>query len=256
MLVLAAGMHLNAKAETLTLVSADWCPFICESDKPGVLAKKPGFVVDIVKTIFERQGYQVLYAAPPWSRAIFDARMGRYTGILAALKNDAPDFIYPEEELGVNHMCFYVKAGSTWRYDGLPSLASVILGVVQDYAYDNGVLDEYIKKCRAEKNGAVQAAASGRGLEQNLQNIQLGRITAILEERDVVEQYLKRHNVSEKYQQAGCLNEVKMYVGFSPAHEKSNLYAALFSSGMKELRRSGKLNDILHKYGMKDWKRQ
>jgi len=69
----------------------------------------------------------------------------------------------------------------------------------------------------------------------------------------VVAHYLKRNNLVGNYQQAGCLEPVKMYIGFSPALEQSHDYAALFSRGMKELRRSGKLQAILNKYGLKDW---
>jgi len=254
MVVLMVATGQDAGADTLTLVSPDWCPLICESDRPGVLAREPGVVVEIVRAIFEEKGHRIVYSAPPWSRAIFATRKGSYTGILAALKNDAPDFIYPEEEIGVNRMCFYVKTTNPWRYQGVDSLTTVVLGVIQDYAYDNGKVDDYIKKSRTAPNSLVQIVASKTGLEQNFNNLELDRITVILDECRVVDWYLKSNNLTGKYQQAGCLNEVKMYVGFSPALEQSPRYAALFSNGIRALRRSGRLQAILAKYGLKDWK--
>jgi len=253
-IVLITGLSMHARADTLILVSGDWCPLICESEKPGVLAKNPGVVVEIVKAIFEEKGHRIIYGAPPWSRAIFETRKGNYTGILAALKNDAPDFIYPEEPVGTNRMCFYVKAPNPWRYQGTDSLTTLVLGVVQDYAYDNGQVDEYIKQNRTAQNGLVQAVASKNGLAQNFNNLELNRVNAILDEYRVVDWYLKNNNLTGKYQQAGCLEEVKMYVGFSPALEQSPRYATLFSQGIEALRRSGRLQAILAKYGLKDWK--
>lgn len=249
-----ATIGLGIGGDILTLVSPDWCPLVCESGRPGILEKDPGAVVEIVRAIFEEKGYRVLYSTPPWSRAIFATRKGSYTGILAAMKNDAPDFIYPEEEVGVNRMCFYVKATNPWRYQGVKSLRSVVLGVIQDYAYDNGEVDEYIKKSRTAPNSQVQIVASKTGLEQNFNNLKLDRITVILDECRVVDWYLKNKNLTDMYQQAGCLEEVKMYVAFSPALEQSPRYAALFSKGIRALRRSGRLQAILAKYGLKDWK--
>lgn len=254
LVVLVVFTGQEAGADTLTLVSPDWCPLVCDSGRPGMLAREPGAVVEIVKAIFEEQGHRIVYSAPPWSRAIFATRKGSYTGILAAMKNDAPDFIYPEEEIGLNRMCFYVKATNPWRYQGVKSLGTVILGVIQDYAYDNGEVDDYIKRSRATANGQVQIVASKTGLEQNFNNLDLDRITVILDECRVVEWYLKQNNLTGRYQQAGCLNEVKMYVAFSPALEQSPRYAAIFSQGIRALRRPGRLQAILAKYGLKDWK--
>lgn len=254
LLVLVKAPGQDAGADTLTLVSPDWCPLVCESGRPGVLAKEPGAVVEIVRAIFEEKGHRIVYSAPPWSRAIFATRKGSYTGILAAMKNDAPDFIYPEEEIGLNRMCFYVKAANPWRYQGVESLTTVVLGVIQDYAYDNGEVDDYIKKSRAAANSQVQTVASKTGLEQNFNNLEIDRITVILDECRVVDWYLRNNNLTGTYQQAGCLAEVKMYVAFSPALEQSARYAALFSQGIRALRRSGRLQAILAKYGLKDWK--
>ena len=54
----------------------------------------------------------------------------------------------------------------------------------------------------------------------------------------------------------GCSPEGKrhLYVGFSPTHPKeSREMASIFESGIMKLRKSGKLDKILNKYGLHDW---
>ena len=70
----------TAGAETLTLVADEWCPYNCT---PG--DEKPGFLVEIVKKVFEPQGFTVDYKIVPWARAIRDTRAGRYSAILGAI---------------------------------------------------------------------------------------------------------------------------------------------------------------------------
>ncbi|MTI42814.1 polar amino acid transport system substrate-binding protein [Roseibium hamelinense] len=44
-----------------------------------------------------------------------------------------------------------------------------------------------------------------------------------------------------------------IYIALSPAKDHSKELAAQLDAGMAELRASGKLNEILGKYGLKDW---
>lgn len=255
---LFAGMFLNSpsKADTLTLASSEWCPFVCETKGSDLLVEKPGFVLAIAKAIFEKKGHRVIYEAPPWSRAISNVRTGEYTGLLAALKNDAPDFIFPDEEVGLNHMCFYVKKNNPWRYNEISSLDSVNLGVIQDYAYDNGNIDNYIKISLGETNSKVQQVSSTSGLEQNFKKIKSDRINVILDDHQVIDHFLDVNNLADDFKRAGCLKEVKMYIGFSPVNIKSKEYARIFSEGILILRASGELEDILNQYSLKDWKEE
>ena len=45
----------------------------------------------------------------------------------------------------------------------------------------------------------------------------------------------------------------KIYIAFSPQKPESHKLAKILSEGMLKLRESGKLEEILNKYGLSDW---
>ena len=46
----------------------------------------------------------------------------------------------------------------------------------------------------------------------------------------------------------------EIFMAFSPAKDSSKKYSQIFDEGLVELRKSGKLQEILDRYGVKDWK--
>jgi polar amino acid transport system substrate-binding protein len=114
--ILACAVLLAAapvRAETITLVADEWCPYNCA---PG--DAKPGFLIEIARRIFEPAGFGVDYKIVPWARAIRDARAGRYTAIVGAIRSEAPDFVFPETAAFPSGTHAFVRAGSDWRYAG------------------------------------------------------------------------------------------------------------------------------------------
>jgi len=45
-----------------------------------------------------------------------------------------------------------------------------------------------------------------------------------------------------------------VYIAFSPFFKQSKTYAKILSDGIIKYRKNGKLQKILNKYGLKDWK--
>jgi ABC-type amino acid transport substrate-binding protein len=45
-----------------------------------------------------------------------------------------------------------------------------------------------------------------------------------------------------------------LFVAFSPGKDSSKKYSEQFSAGIADLRKSGKLKQILDRYNVKDWK--
>ena len=82
----------TAIGETISLRADAWCPYTCD---PG--AAKPGFMIEIAKMALEPAGHKVDYKVLNWARAITETRKGKFTAIVGAAKDDAPDFIYPSE---------------------------------------------------------------------------------------------------------------------------------------------------------------
>ena len=100
-------------AETITIVADEWPPF---NGKPQSNAE--GYMVDVVRTVFNARGIEVIYQNVPWKRAIRGTLSGKYNAAIGASKNDGDGLIFPEEELARNVLAFYVKKGNPWRFEG------------------------------------------------------------------------------------------------------------------------------------------
>lgn len=232
-------------ADTITIVADEWAPYNADPN-----SSEPGYGIEIAQLIFKEVGHTVAYKVIPWNRAIKETREGTFTAIIGAFKEDAPDFIFPEEEFGISVSDFFGKTGSTWKYKGLESLLNVKIGLIKDYAYGEE-LDKFFKKHPEN----VDYTFGNSPLDQNIQKLLGGRIDIILEDVNVFKQKAKEMGVIEQIVSVGRPNEGdKIFIAFSPKNAKSKEYAEILSKGIKKLHTSGELDKILSKYGLKYWK--
>lgn len=238
------GTSGMASEVPLTLEADHWMPYNGDGER------ETGYVLDLVRAIFEPKGIPVVFSPTPWARALQDARTGKCLAVIGALKQDAPDFVFPEEETGRACFEFYVKAGSDWKYQGIGSLEGRFLGVAKDYRYFPE-LDDYISGHPQE----VCVSFGTYALERNVRLLLLGRLDAVVDDANVLRFFVARQQLSGQLVSAGAGGQVmKNYLAFSPAHPKSRDYARILSQGLRALRKSGQLRKILAKYGLSDWK--
>ena len=95
----------------------------------------PGYGIEIAVQVFEKAGHTVKYTIVPWSRAVLRTIKGNHNVIIGAYKEDAPDFIFPDEEFGISQLALYGKKGCTFEYKGTKSLIGKELGVIKGYSY-------------------------------------------------------------------------------------------------------------------------
>tara|TARA_R110001592_G_scaffold7032_3_gene39492 strand:+ start:29766 stop:30533 length:768 start_codon:yes stop_codon:yes gene_type:complete len=247
-LVLILIVPLNTLAETITIRADEWFPINGEPK-----SEKPGYMIEIANLIASKHGANIDYKTMPWLRSLSKVREGNFDCVVGAFTDDAPDFIFPQEEWGIIESTFYVKKGSKWRYEGVESLKSIKIGSIGGYAYGDD-LDAYIEANKS--SSAVQVVNANNALEQNIKKLQAGRVDAVIEAHLVMNAKLKDMGISQdEFISAGLLGEAnKMYIACSPAKESSKKYTKWFSEGIQMLRDSGKLQAILDKYGLKDWK--
>ena len=244
LLTLLLATALPAQADEIVLASPDyWCPFSCKAG-----AAQEGFTVDIVREIFTAAGHQVRLVNQNYSRALLDVRAGVYTATPSTLRDEAPDFVFPDQPISRNRYCVYTRPDSAWRYRGPASLDELgHVGVIRDYSY-GAALDAALKS--APQRFEVH---TGDGLtERMLRRLQLGRMDAFIEEENLVAYTLKQQP-GLAARSAGCEAPSYAYLALSPRHPKAQGYARVFSDGMAKLRRSGRLKTILAGYGLAEW---
>lgn len=247
LLLLALCVSLPAAAATVTLRADVWYPM---NGEPG--SDKPGYMVEIAQAAFKTGGHSVDYATLPWERTLKMVREGQFDCAIGAYKEDAPDFVYPDEPLGMDQSFFWVKRDDAWRFQGHDSLKGRSLGLVGGYAYDED-FSKFLEANKATVN--VQTVNADNALEQNIKKLLAGRVQTLVESPAVMDAKLADMKLSGQAIPAGALTEpVPMYIACSPAKDSSKEYARLLSEGVRRLRASGELKAILEKYGLKDWR--
>ncbi|WP_108652002.1 substrate-binding periplasmic protein [Dongshaea marina] len=232
-------------AATITVVADRWEPYNGEPK-----SSRPGYAIEIVEKIFQSAGHEISYSLLPWKRAIQLTRQGRYNAIIGSYKEDAPDFIFPEEEIGISDNAFFVRKGEPWRYQGLESLKGKTIGLIMGYNYGQE-LDPFLQR----HTQYIQYAYGADPLEININKLLYKRFDLLLENSIVLTHKASRMGVSNDIEYAGRTEHIhKIYLAFSPRDNQSTNYAALVTRGIRELRQSGVLQQILDRYGLKDWK--
>jgi polar amino acid transport system substrate-binding protein len=195
----------------------------------------------------------VSYALIPWRRAVELTRQGKHNGLIGASKTDAPDFIFPAEELSRNVIAFYVRSNSTWQFKQRSDIEKVSLGVIAGYDYRQWLLD-YIE-AHQDKPWKVQVMTGSQPLKRNIQKLLSNRIDAVVDNEAVILDVARRMGVRDQIKLAGYGTEIAyIYIAFSPNHPGSQRYAQMLSDGIVRLRASGRLAQILSRYGLQDWK--
>ncbi len=235
-------------AETISLVADEWPPF---NGVPN--SGNEGFIVDVARAVFEKNGVRVAYEILPWKRAVEMTREGLYNGIIGATKAEAPDFIFHSEELFKFYDAFYVKKGSSWRFIQKTDIEYGPIGVIEGYEYNQWLLD-YIQ---IHKNNLdrVQIITGENPLERNILKLIDGRIDTVIDNENVILNIARQMNVLDQIVLAGYTTESSsIYIAFSPKLPKSKTYAKILNQGIVDLRETGEFKKILMKYGLKDRK--
>ena len=232
-------------AAEITIVADEWPPYC---GKAG--STLPGYGVEIAKQVFEAAGYTFKYLNIPWVRAIKETREGQFNAIIGAYKEEAPDFIFPEEEFGVSRYAFYAKQGSRWKYKGIESLHSKKIGLIKGYSYGEE-LNAYFER----NPQRVQYVSGSDPLFQNIKKLLAGRFDVLIAGENVMTYKIKEMGVVGEVIHVGVTDiSANLYIAFSPTIKESAKYAEVFSSGIRNLKKSGKLDQILDRYELHYWK--
>ena len=235
----------NIPKQSVILAADVWCPYNCE---PG--DEKAGYVVELAKEAFRRHGRTFEYRPTPWNRALIETTSGNYDGVIGAVKEEAPNLIFPNEPIGMSGVSFATKATNSWRYKEISDLKGVRVGIIPDYFYGDE-LDAYFSDPKVK----VQKLHDSSPLQQGIKLIQLGRLDAILDDNTVLLYTITQMGLNNKIVLAGQADEaLPLHIGFSPKGERGKTLAREFTTSIQAMRSDGTLQAILSRYGLLDWK--
>lgn len=247
----------TGQAKQLTFAIDDYCPYYCKdkASTPASFLAKPGYIIEILNRAFADQGYQVKYTFLPWERGLAELHKNTIDGIIVTAKPDAPELVYPEQEQGYSIGCFVTQQKNPWRYKNRDSLNEVRLGVIQGYRYGQPV-DSFIRQYHKSES-QITIVSGTNALPRLLNMVAKNRIDAVIDDKSVLQNSLKRLKLEQTLGFAGCTdNPIKLYVGFAPNNPDSIKHARMLSDAMTRLRKSGEMARILEKYHVSDWLQQ
>ena len=92
-------------------------------------------------------------------------------------------------------------------------------------------------------------------LRRGIRMLSLRRVDALVEADPVFWYNANLLGNADQFKVAGRASEsMKSYIAFSPSLPQSEDYARILSEGIASMRASGELDEILAKYGLKDWR--
>ncbi|WP_286270451.1 substrate-binding periplasmic protein [Thalassotalea hakodatensis] len=225
----------------INVAAIDWCPQICPNN-----SSKPGYIVEILKLVFDGENIELKIDNYPWSRAIMYVKDGKYMALLSPAKKEAPDLAYPNTPIGIQKMCFYKLKQSLWTYSGLDSLEGVQIGIATDTSIPE--LKNYIIKNPYQFQSQ---SYHDRYIKQNIGKLIKERIDTFIFTRNSTKLEVSRLGLSEKIVEAGCISEEGVYLAFSPVQAKRktvNRLVKLFDRKLKKLIDENKIDPILEDY--------
>ncbi|MGB9802103.1 MAG: substrate-binding periplasmic protein, partial [Arcobacter sp.] len=212
---------------------------------------KVGYVGDLLVEAMKARGHKVEFVEVSYTRGLELVREGKLDGTMACFREEAPDFIFPDFPLGKSNSTFFTLKDSSWKYTGTQSLKqATMIGVIDGYDYVDPTVMEYLNT----KPNNVLAMKGEKPLERLLEMLLSGRITTIIEDKSVLEYKITQMGKSDLVKVSGVTDSViDVFASFSPKIKNSKEYAKILSEETIKMRKDGRLQVLLEKYGIKDW---
>lgn len=246
---LCLSMNTLANNKKIVVAADEWCPFNCE-----VGAENQGYVVDISREIFQNQGYEVVYENYPWVDTLSKVYKGEIDAAIAATPIEAPTALFPKEEVGVSEYVYLLRAGDDWHFKDGYSLINKKIGVMKGYDYSGSEFGHYVTYRQETKDNLILLPEES-SIAERLDMLAKGEIDIFIEDKNILLYALLDLKRQSSFKIGGVVGTTApLYLAFSSASSRGKELAKIFDKGMSNLRKTGKLKEILFKYGLQDWR--
>jgi len=226
---------LNALAEKLTFVTAEWEPYVIKKDKEVI-----GSDVDTIREICKRLGIEAEIEEVPWKRALKYVEEGKADAIFTPkYTEERAEFLYyPSEPLNIEKMIIAALKGSGIKLEKMDDLKNQTVGVVRGYVY-NPEFDNYqeIKRETCDDDNQLLKILAHKRLS----------LAAFTDEGNL--KFISKKSGIE-VETVYVLSEIPSFVAFSKKAlgEKGKELAEKFSQALRQLKDDGTFQKIRSKY--------
>lgn len=203
-----------------------------------------GYVADITREAFRRVGYTIQIDFVPWKRALHDAKIGYYNGVLGLYHSEErARWMTYSKPIAAVQLVFFSKKGRGITWDSLEDLKPYTIGIEREYVYTD-----------AFDHAAFLKKEPVRKVELNLNKLIEKRIDLVAASRSVFLHYIKTSHPGMLPQIEVLpkpLSEQYIYNGF-PKHDPGHMNtAASFNRGLDLIKADGTYDKILKRHGLK-----
>ena len=222
-------------SKELRVTASPWSPYVSRS-LPG-----NGVAVSIATAALQRAGYTSTFALQQWPDDLEKTRLGVYD-MIASLwftEERARDLVFSDPVM-VNRIKLVVRADSDIKLSKPEALKGYRVGVVEDYAYTQGVYS----KLRVE---IIKAAT----VEENLQRLLAGEIDIAVTDEQVAF-YTLNHKIPDGIRKIrfarDALSTRKLSVAVSRKRSDAEQIVSDFNQALQAMKDDGTHMDILHQF--------
>lgn len=234
--ILSSFTSLPAKAEVIRLAVGEWPPYISQK------LKHSGLSSHIVTEAFAKVGIEVRYDFLPWARAMKEAKVGNSHGTHSLFYSDerAEHFLYSDPILTSEYVFFYLKV-RPFDWEKFEDLKGMTVGAIYGYFYG----DEFKQ---SQQQGIFQTSMVSDD-KQNLKKLIRKRIDLVpldpLVGYHLIHQIFMPEHRHLFTNHPRAFNSQPTYLLLSKQYPKSAELIKRFNQGMKQLKESGRLDELV-----------
>lgn len=234
-------------AKNITIASDIWCPYVCNNQE------NPGYIVEIINDILQNANFNVKNETMPLARALKYLQNAEVDLVLGVTKQHIDHYLLTANHVAIGSFAndFFVQNNNPWRFTTINNLAKQLhegrkVGIIKGYFYGHEIkalIDKY--------PDSFIYAHGDYPLQQLIERLKSGRIDILLDSKNTVFNLTKQANISELGYAGTQGKETKLYLGLSKPREEQLL--SIIDKGIVKYRQTGKLDQLLLKYGINDW---
>lgn len=236
-----------AEKPKIVLVGDYWCPYNCA---PG--SDRPGFLVELITKALSLYDIEVEYRLLPWYQAVLAIENGSVDGIIGISSIEGKPLITTKIPLEYSENVAYTRAGVSWVYDGLNSLQGKKITFIMDYIIDEEI-NNFIGMNYTQNARLFDVQESESAVIESIANLISGDSDVYIEDKRVVEDYIKHNSVGQYIREAGMVSSKKLpiYIAFSNKIDKHKEYVSFFEQGISSLKATKEYDELKKKYDIK-----
>lgn len=233
-LVLAGMLWVQwASANDKTLIA------ISEAWEDATNADGTGFYWDMVRAVYEPEGYSVTTDTAPYARAV-KMVMSKRADLWCASYEAEEETNYPKTPMDADNVVAIVKKGVLDPAQGTKALDGKRVNWILGYGYNDYIEDAKMdfKEIKSRKIGF------------NL--VESGKIDAFLDSKAEIEAYIEEAKFDMSGYELVPMLQLKMYMAFRP-DERGKTLAELWDARVKAMHDSGELKKLYEQHDYTDF---